>query len=171
MNIALNAIILILEILYYSLFMKSCKGQKGLKNYALCFGVITLIGLFIKTDYFISYPILIFLILYGLKHIVKTKIELYDMLVIFVMLLFKFIIEIPSSLLLYKIFNNIYISSAIVGLLKNGIVLILKNNLKIFYNKFYKLWNNNNFYIRYIFSILMFVYIITTFVYIVIKWI
>lgn len=171
MVILLNALVLIFEILYYSLFMKFCKRQNKLKNYIFCFAIITLIGLFIKTDYFISYPILIFLILYGLKYIAKIKVTLYDMLVIFIMLLFKFIIEIPSSLIIYKLCNNIYISSAIVGLIKTCIILILNNKIGIFYNKFYKMWKNNNFYIRYIFSIMMFTYIITTFAYIVVKWI
>ena len=171
MNIILNAIVLIYEVLYYALFMKFARKDGKFWKYILLFSLITICLFFITTNKIYSILMLCFAILYGLKIIVKINVSLFDLLVIFAMLLIKLIVEMPLSLLFYTIIKNIFVVSTITGIIKIFIVVLIRNNINRIYNKFEKLWKNNNFYIRYIFTILMFTYIICTCLFFIIKWI
>lgn len=166
MDKILYIIVLMFEILYYTLFIKFSTKNGSFWKYILLFTTITLIGIIIGTNNLFSYLILILMILFGLKYVVKLKVGLYDMLIIFMMLIVKIIIETPTFLLFNNLFN-IYVIGIIYSFIKIAVVLTLKNKLNFIY-KFLKIkWDNNNFYIRYIFTILMFVYTITSCIFII----
>lgn len=171
MNLLMNIIVLIFEVLYYALFMKFARKEGNFSRYVLLFALISIILFIVGTDKVYSVLMLVLMILYGLKYITKIKISLYDMLIIFIMLLIKLLIETPLSLLFYIFIKNIYIISTITGITKVLILFILKEKLNILYTKFNNLWKKNNFYIRYIFSIIMFIYVIFTCLFFIIKWI
>lgn len=155
----LNIIVLIFEVLYYSLFMKFARNEGKFHRYLILFSLITTLFYFVGTDKLYSYLFLILTILYGIKYIVKIKISLYDVLFIFIMLILKLFIETPF----YLILNgglSIYEIGIIMGIFKVIVLLILKNKINKLYIKLKDLWYKNNFYIRYIFSILMFIYCI-----------
>lgn len=171
MNLILNIIVLIFEVLYYALFMKFARKEGKFSRYLLLFSLITLILYIIGTDDLYAHLMSVCLMLFGLKYITKIKISLYDMLIIFIMLLTKLIIELPISIFLYMFSKNIYIISIFSGIIKLLILFISNYNLNVLYNKFYALWKNNNFYIRYIFTIFMFLYVILTCVFFIIQWI
>ena len=160
--IFLNIIVLVLEILYYSIFMYYAKGEGKFWRYLLLFSLITFIGCVIGTNYLFSYLILVLMILYGIKYIVKAKTSLYDMLVIIIMLFLKIMFETP----LYFIFNTININRMIMSILTNTIklsfVFIINRRLNTFYKNLKYKWDKNNFYIRYIFSCLLYIYVIVT---------
>ena len=159
MALFLNIIVLIFEILYYSLFMKFAKKEGKLIRYFIAFSLMTIVGVFIGTNNLPSYFVLIMLIIIGMKYIVKVKMSLYDVFIIVCMLFIKILIETPLYILLFN-FIIIYIIGIIVNILKLAILFIIRN----FLNKIYKTlkikWDNNNFYIRYTFSICCFVYCI-----------
>lgn len=156
----LNVIVLIFEVLYYSLFMYYSKNEGKLSRYILLFSLITIIMLIFGTNKIYSYLIFILGSLYGLKNIIKIKTSLYDMLVIILMLFSKLIIELPICLVIYIFIKNIFIVSIIVGIIKLIILKGIKKAINKLYNSLKTKWNNNNFYIRYIFSCLTYVYII-----------
>ena len=166
--ILLNILVLVFEILYYSMFMYYAKGEGKFKRYLLLFSLITIIMIFTGTNSLYSYLIFVLTTLYGLKYIVKVKTSLYDMLVILIILFIKFVIEIIFYYLLLMFSKNIFLNATIYGVIKTFIIFILGNNniIKFNYRRLNKLWNNNNFYIRYIFSCLGFIYVILTCVYI-----
>ena len=166
MELLLNIIVLIFEVLYYSLFMKFSRNEGKLWRYLLTFTLITIFFWFVGTDKIYSYLLLIFTILYGLKYIVKLKVSLYDMLIIFIMLLFKVLIETPVFMLLYN-FLSIYVIGLVYSVLKIIILNLLKNKLNIMYKVLKIKWDNNNFYIRYIFTVFLFSYTIISSIFIV----
>ena len=163
MNIILNAIVLIFEVLYYALFMKFARKEGNFWRYNLLFLLISLIFSFVGTRELYSYLLLILTILYGIKFIVKTKVSLYDALIIIVMLGIKLIVEFPIYFVGYKILelNHTFITM-LLEITKIFLILIIGNKLNVLYLKFKKIWDNNNFYIRYIFSCSMFIYVIVT---------
>ena len=65
----LNFIVLIFEILFYSMFMYYSKKEGKFSRYLLLFSLITIIGTIIKTNYLFSYLILVLMILYGIKYL------------------------------------------------------------------------------------------------------
>lgn len=158
----LNIIVLILEVMYYSLFLKYAKNEGKLWKYILSFIIVSIIGLFIKTNYLVSYLILVILIVLALKYIVRLKVKLYDILFIFLMLIFKTIIEAILTISTYYIIKNMFVATLISSFMKIGVILLLRNKLTIWYKLIKKHWNKNNFYIRYIFTILMFLYLIVS---------
>lgn len=160
MNFIFYVIVLILEILFYSLFMFFCKKTGKFYKYILSFVLITIAGFFVSTQTLISYLILVLMITFSLKYIVKVKTTLYDMLIIVIMLLIKIFIEMIVILGLFKIIENAYILSFIAGIIKILFVLLLNNKLNRSYNNLKEIWNNNNFYIRYLFSVVLFLYTI-----------
>jgi len=170
MDLILNIIVLIFEVLYYSLFMKFARKEGKFWRYLLLFTLISIFFFFVGTNQVYSHLLLVVLIVYGLKLIVKLKISLYDMLLVFLMLISKLIIEMPFSLIIYKFINNIYIASINAGIIKILFLCIFNKVISNIYNYCYKMWINNNFYIRYIFTIFMFIYIIVTCVFFVIQW-
>lgn len=165
MNILMNIIVLIFEVLYYSMFMYYAKKEGKFWKYILLFSLITIIGLFIGTNYLLSFLLLVIMMIYGLKYIVKAKISLYDMLVIFFMLLLNFLIPTPLSVILFTLKFNVFLITIINSIIKILIIFLLKNILNKYYNKFKNIWNNNTFYIRYLFIIFMFSYVIFTCIY------
>lgn len=165
----MHIIVLIFEILYYSMFMKFTKKEGKFWKYLLLFTLITLVGLLIGTSNLYSYLILILMILYGIKYIVKVEISLYDMLVIFVMLVLKLIIETPFYIILSFFTKNNFILTFPSSVAKILLTFLFKNKIRISYKKFRKMWNNNNFYIRYIFTTFMFLFVIFSCVFLIIK--
>ena len=168
MNILLSIIIMAFEILYYSLFMKFTRKEGNILKYILMFTIINIFFCIVGTNNLYSYLLLILLILFGLKYFIKIKTNLYDMLVIFIMLLVKLIIELPFYVILINLISNISVI-IITDIFKLLIVYLLKNKLNIFYKKLKIKWDNNNFYIRYIFCIMMFIYTIASCIFLIVK--
>lgn len=168
MGFVMNLIVLIFEILYYSMFMIYARRDGKKARYYFAFSIITIFGLLIGTKDLWSYLVLILLILFGLKFIVKVKTSLYDMLVIVIMLFLNMIIQLPIYLICYKLlaFNH-FLTTMLFQVIKVLLIYTAKNKLNPIYLKLKRLWDNNNFYIRYIFSCSMFVYVITIFILIV----
>lgn len=171
MNILMNIIVLIFEVLYYSMFMKFAKNDGKFWKYLLLFSLITIFNIFIDSWSLYSHIILIILIALGIKYIVGIKIKLYDIFFIYIMFLYKIILELIFSYPLYFIFHNIYISSLIVCVIKTLPIIFKRKFLTKMYNKLNIIWNNNNFYIRYLFAIFNIVYIILSCVYIIIEFV
>ena len=161
MNLMLNVLVLFLEILYYSLFMKYARKESNFIRLLILFTGITIIGMLIGTNNLPSYLALILMMLLGLKYIGKLKVSLYDMLIIFIMLIIKVIIETPLYLLLVHTANR-YIVSIIPNVIKILVITLLSKKITKFYKSLKIKWDNNNFYIRYIFSILVYIYCIAT---------
>ena len=167
----LHIIVLIFEVLYYSMFMKFARKEGKFWRYLLLFSLITIFFTFAGTTQLISYLILVLMILYGMKYIVKTKTRLYDMLWIVIMLFLKIIVEFIISMGIYYTINDFLIMTLLIAVIKPIVLIILKNRLNIFYTRLNNIWYKNNFYIRYIFSCLSIIYvIITVIMFIVDKW-
>lgn len=160
MNTFLNVIIMFLETFYYSIFMKSVKNDGKLIRYFCAFLIVSVLGVFIGNNNLFSYLVLILMMTYSIKLIVRVKTTLFDVLVIFGMLLIKIFIELLFAFLIYIFTNNPFVIATILGLLKLVFLLLLKNKLHKIYKTLEKQWNENRFGIRYIFSVLMFIYVI-----------
>ena len=171
MKMVLHIIVLIFEVLYYSVFMKFTKKEGKFWKYLLLFSLITIVLIFTGTNNLYVYLIFVLLTLYGLKYIVKIDIGLYDMLWIVIMLFVKIIIEFIISMGIYYTINDFLIMTLLIAFIKPIILIILKNKLTVFYTKLKRIWYKNNFYIRYVFSCLSIIYvIITVIMFIVDKW-
>ena len=158
-------LILTFEILYYSCFVYYSKQKGSFIKYLIMFTCITLIGIIINTDTVYSYLALVTMIMIGLKYYIRTKVSLFDVLMVFIMLLIKFILELPIYIIFFNTFG-IFITGVIYAIFKMLFIFLFRYKLGITYNKLYKLWVNNNFYIRYIFTTFMFVYVIVSCVFI-----
>lgn len=172
MEFILNIIVLVFEVLYYSLFMKLSRKDGKFYRYILLFILFSIITLFLNKQFIGNYLIIFLLIVYGMKYIVKLKISLYDLLFVMIMFIFKVVIETPLFVLFYKLLTNKYIISIIISVIKILMIIFINKIYGIdnIYKKLNKLWKNNNFYIRYIFTILLFIYVILSFVFLVNKW-
>lgn len=156
-----NIIVLIFEVLYYSLFMTFTRKEGKFYRYIILFSLISIIGVIITTNNLLSYFLLILMMTLGLKYIVRTKISMFDMFLIVFMLFVKFIIEFISYVFFFKVIGfNHFITTMLFDIIKIGFVLINRDNLYKIKVKLENLWTNNNFYIRYIFSILVYIYVI-----------
>lgn len=164
--IFLNMVVLVLEILYYSIFMYYAKGEGKFCRYLLLFSLMTGIMLLVNTSTIYSYLIFVVLSLYGLKYLVKVKTSLYDMLVIIIMIFLGIAIQYPFYLIGLKLGIR-YEITFIYEPIKILAILLSRNFIKRQYNKLKIKWNNNNFYIRYIFTCLMYLYVIITIVFII----
>lgn len=163
MSLLMNIIVLIFEVLYYALFMKFARKEGKFSRYVLLFTLISLVLYIIGTQELYSYILLILMMVYGMKYVVKTKISLYDMLVVIIMLFVNIIIQLPIYIIFFNILGmSHFITTLIFEIAKLLFVFILNTNMNIYYNKMKKLWDNNNFYIRYIFSCFVFIYFIIT---------
>ena len=171
MSLLMNIIVLIFEILYYSLFMKFARKEGNFFKYLLLFALITIISGFLGTNQFISYLFLILMIVYGIKYLVKIKVKLFDILIILIMLIFKLVLEAPLYFILSNFISGIYLIGTITGFIKILILLSLNAKIGKLYDYFYKLWNENNFYIRYIFSTFLFVYCLCSCLFIILYYI
>ena len=165
MNILMNIIVLIFEVLYYSMFMYYAKKEGKFWKYILLFSLINIFFYFVGSNNLMSYIFLILMILYGMKYIVNVKTNLYDMLVVFAMLIISFLIPTPLSVILFTLKFNVFLITIINSIIKILIIFLLKKILNKYYNKFKNIWNNNTFYIRYLFIIFMFSYVIFTCIY------
>lgn len=161
--IFLNIIVLVFEVLFYSLFMKYSRKDGKLINYLFLFTIGTIIVTLFSSKYMPTYLIFIITMFVGLKYIVRTKVSLYDLLIIIVMLLLNVVIELPIFIVFYNLFHfNHFIVTLIFELVKLLIILLAKFKLNEVYLKGKKIWNNNNFNIRYVFTILIYLYVIIT---------
>lgn len=157
----LHIIVLIFEVLYYSMFMKFARKEGKFWKYLLLFSLITIVLIFTGTGNLYVYLIFVLLSLYGLKYIVKTKISLFDILPIIIMLAIKIVIELLSMFIFYKfLYLNQVITTFIFEIIKILTILLSKNYLNLYYNKLKTTWDKNNFYIRYFFSIFAIIYVI-----------
>ena len=159
--ILLNIIVLIIEILFYSLFMKFTRKEGKLWEYVLSFFLVTLFFTFIGTEKIYNYLLLILLMLLNLKYISGLKVNMYDMMIIILMLLSKIVIEGISVLLFYNILGlSIIAVTTIFTILKGAFLVFIYKKGNNMYNSLYKKWSNNDFYIRYLFIFFMLTYTI-----------
>ena len=160
MGLFLRILIIVFEIVYYSLFMKKARPEGKTSRYLLLFVLFSIISFFMNDGSLISYIAILLLILYGLKYIVKLKTSLYDLLFIFIMMLFKLLIELTFAFIINHFIKDIQVVKVILGMIKINTVIIVGYRFKKLYIKLHKSWDNNKFFIRYIFDILMFIYVI-----------
>lgn len=106
--------------------------------------------------------------LYGLKYIARVETSVYDLLFLFIIMITKILIEGVCYLTFYNIFNK-FAFTMIIDALKILFIIIFRKSINKCYYSLKNKWNNNNFYIRYIFNILLFIYIMMSFVFIIIK--
>ena len=157
----LHIIVLLFEVLYYSMFMKFARKEGKFWRYLLLFSLITIVFCFINVSNLFSYLILVLMMLYGLKYIVKIKVTLYDMLLIVAMLLLKLIIEFVVMIIFYNLLNfNQFLTTIIFDLVKILFLFIFKNKIYKIAVKLKEIWNKNNFYVRYFFTIGVYIYVI-----------
>jgi len=160
-----NILIMIYEIIFYSLFMKFARKEGKLSRYAILYLMICILFGFLGTKEFYSYLLLILIMLFGFKYIVKTKTSLFDMLIIIIMLITKVLVEFFVFIIFYYMLHcSHFITTLLFELLKILLVLLINTNLNKLYLKLKKLWDNNNFYIRYIASVSLYAYVIVTIV-------
>jgi len=158
-----NIIVLFYEVLYYSLFMKFARKEGKLWRYIVLYALISLLFSVIGTKAFYSYLLLVLIMLLGFKYIVKTKTSMFDLLIIIAMLFIKLGIELVIYMLFFHLLKcSHFIVTMLFELIKIMVVLLLNTNLNKFYLKLKTLWDNNNFYIRYITSVLLYAYVIIT---------
>lgn len=163
--IFLNIIVLIFEIMYYSLFMKYSRKNGKLINYIILFIINTIITLILGNQNLVTYLFFILLTYINLKYIIKEKVSLYDMLLITIMLLSNLVIELPIFVLFYKLMRcNHFVTTLIFELTKILLIVLLRNKMNKLYQKGKLIWDNNDFNIRYIFTILIYLYVIITIV-------
>lgn len=168
MGLFLNVVILILETLYYSVFMKISRREGKFSRYLLLFTLFSIISLFLDKSFMLNYVLIFLVILYGLKYIVRISISLYDLLFIIIMFLIKIIIEIPFYYLFTLLLNGV-VSTLLFQSIKVLLVYTFRNKLPIIYKQLNEKWENNNFYIRYIFTILLFTYVIVSCLFLILR--
>lgn len=160
--LAVNISLLIVEILYYSLFLKFCRKEGKFKKYLLVSLLVTIVAMIVGTNNLLSYILLILTFLFGLKYIVKLKTSLYDMFIIFIMLFIKLVIELICFVVLYLIFKSYPVFLIFMIIIKFLFLIVTRNRLSLFYNRLKELWLANTFKIRYIFICCTYVYVIIT---------
>lgn len=159
----LNLIVLTFEILFYSMFMKFAKNDGKFYKYALLFLLATILICIFNQNNLVTYFVFVATSYIGLKYIINVKVSLFDMLILLIMLFVKLFIEYFSVLILFNIIGlGHFATTMIFDFIKIIFVLLAKNGIRTCYVKMKKLWDNNNFYIRYIFSCLTFIYVIVT---------
>jgi len=171
MAILLNIIVMFFEVIYYSLFMKFARTEIKLWEYLLAFTIATLFNFvfaIFNINSVIIYLLFIIIALYSIKITSKSKLSIYDMFFMFIVMIVKIAIEGLSFLTIYNLFSK-FAFTMIIDFLKIGFVILFKNKIKYYYDLLKGKWNNNNFYIRYIFNILLFMFIIMSFIFIIIK--
>lgn len=155
----LNILVLIFEVLYYSMFMYYAKGEGKFWKYILLFSIVSIFTGIFNINSIYSYIVIILSMLFGIKYLIKIKTSLYDLFFIILMILIKLFIEF-TVYILFKDVLNIFYLYILFQTLKIVIVFIFKNKIKKIYKLLFILWYDNNFYLRYLFSILMFIYFI-----------
>lgn len=168
MEIILNIIVLLFEVLYYSLFMKYARGEGRTYKYFILFVIFSIVSIFLDKQLLINYILICLIIQYGLKYIVGLKTSLYDLLAIIAMFIFKITIEIPIYSIL-SFFINGTITTIIFEIIKIFLIYILRHKINIIYNTMKIKWNANSFYIRYIFTILLYIYVIISCLFLILR--
>lgn len=161
MRLFLDIMVIVFEILYYSIFMKKSRSEGKFSRYIVLFILFSITSFFMNDGSLVNYMLILLLILYGLKYIVKLDISLYDLLFIFIMMLFKLAIELTFAFGINYIVNDILIAKTLLGVIKVAMISGIGNGLSNLYTKLHLCWNDNKFFIRYIFDILMFIYVIS----------
>lgn len=166
MEILINILILVFEIMYYSLFIKFTKKDGKFLKYILLFIFITIFIGILGVNQLISYLSFIILTLIGLKYFIKAKIRIIDLTLISLILITKVIIEFGCIILLYNIlkFDELF-TTIVYQILKILIIIILKDKLNLIYNLVCKKWDNENFNIRWGSSILIIIYVIISLIF------
>lgn len=162
----LNIIVLIFEVLYYSMFMYYARKEGKFWRYLLLFSLITIICGFINTKVFLNYLFLIIFILIGYKILINKKIIFFDVFIIFIMMIFKILFEFFTFYFFSLFFSN-NISIIIFEILRLFFVLYVNFNLKKFFDNIKTKWDKNDFYIRYLFIIISFSYVIFSCLYLI----
>lgn len=159
MKIIANLIVLIFEIMFYSIYTKNIKGEGKLSKYILTF-IVGTIGLMIAGNGLFSYLAFALLCLFGIKYIVKVKTSFFDFFMIIIMLLIKAAIETAVCIVCFAITKDTFISLMVANIVKMLFVCKNKVPMRNYYQVLGKLWNSNNFYFRYILMSLLYIYII-----------
>ncbi len=162
----LNIIVLIFEVLYYSMFMYYARKEGKLWKYILLFSIVTIICGFINTKVFLNYLFLIIFILIGYKILINKKIIFFDVFIIFLMMIFKILFEFFAFYFFSLFFCN-NISIIIFEILRLFFVLYINFSLKKFFDNIKIKWDKNDFYIRYLFIIISFSYVIFSCLYLI----
>ena len=160
--VVLNAILLLVDIIFYSIFLYSCRKDGKIIKYIVLGIIITVLALIVGTNSLLSYLLLVMTFLLGLKYIVKVKTSLYDMFIIIVMLFTKVSLELIPFVIFYVVMKNYSLVYILMIILKLLFLVVTKNNLYLFYKRMKKLWLNNVFKIRYIFICCTYIYVIIT---------
>lgn len=156
--------IFLLEILYYSLFLKLSKRKLNFVKVFIIYLLANICLYFIGFQSFYAYALYV-AIIFILSRILGLSILMYDVLVILISLLFKLLLEIPLYIILGNNIN-LFVSVFIMGIYKCATLLLIRNKLSYLYNKYRIKWDNNDFYIRYSFSTFLYTYIIMSILYI-----
>ena len=169
MKILLNIIILIFEILYYSLFMKYSKKSGKMISYIILFTIATLLVTLISYMSFFSYVIFVVFVLIAMKYIFKIETSFFDLFIIFIMMVSKIAIETGLWAGLCLIIKDAYIMSLVLSIVKVIIIFVLRSKLNKFYLYLKTNWYKNRFFIRYIFDVLMFLYVIMSCIFLILN--
>jgi len=164
----LNIFVLVCEVLFYSLFIYFAKKEGRLWRYILGIILVILIIGFLGSQTFLVYSIQGLLFLFVLKYIVRINTKVFDLVLISLSFIIKAFIEIICVLILMNFVNTIFVY-IILSLIKVGTIYFLRNKIEYIYNKLFKKWNSNNFYIRYGSSIIIMIYFIVFIVFILSK--
>ena len=65
-----NIMVLVLEVLYYSLFMKFTKKEGKFINYCILFILVSVLGFILNTRDITNYFILLMFIVFGIKYMI-----------------------------------------------------------------------------------------------------
>lgn len=140
--------------------MKFSKKDGKTSRYILLFIINTIIIFLLNSKELYVYLIFVLTTYIGLKYIVKTKTSFYDMLIIVLMLMIKLFLEMLTIGVLFAILKNAYVLSTIAGVIKIVLLIAFKSKMHNHYLNLKKIWDNNNFNLRYIFSLALFLYTI-----------
>lgn len=160
--LAVNVLLLIVEVIYYSSFLKFCRKEGKVGKYLLVSILVTVVAMIVGTNNLLSYILLVLTFLFGLKYIVRLKTSLYDMFIIFIMLFVKLVIELICFVILYLIFKSYPAFLIFMTVIKFLFLIVTRNKLCLFYNRLKELWLANTFKIRYVFICCTYVYVIIT---------
>ena len=155
-------IVLSLEILFYTMFMKASKREGNIIGYIFTFLIGTIEMSIMNSNRLIAYLLFFLVVLLGMKFLARTKVLNYDILVLFIMCLSKLAVEFLTLVPLYMITGNSFLATCVSGVIKLVLVIAFSKQLNIIYNKLLDKWNKNNFYIRYFTSTIIMLYVIVT---------
>lgn len=163
-------LVLAQEVLYYTIFMRLSKKQGNIFAYLLLFTIATLVINLLQPIKLSAYLAFIVISLVGLKFITHSKNNLYDILITIVMIAIKLLIEVLFTFGIYYLVKDVYITIYTVSWIKICFIFLIRKWLNKLNTKIIFLWSNNNFYIRYIASAGLMIYIIVSCIYLIQYW-